>query len=102
MGIVLLGVCGASLGQEIAFSAGLTHHQAVNGGQKVKYDRVFTNVGHAYEPTTGVFTCPTSGPYVFQVHSLSRNNSHYVLSIWGHTDNDSSAAGNSAILQLTK
>ena len=43
---------------EIAFSAGLTHHVAVNGGQRVKYDRIFTNVGSAYSPTTGVFTCP--------------------------------------------
>ena len=44
-----------------------------------------------------------SGLYVFQVHSLSRNNSdmwlelrhnyQYVLSIWGHTDNDFAAAG---------
>merc|ERR1712087_576529 len=110
----LLALAGAACGQqmEVAFSAGLDQHLAVNGNQKVKFDRVFTNVGSGYESTTGVFTCPQSGLYMFNVHALARNDSdmwlelhhnyHYVFSVWGHTDNDYSAASNAALLQLTK
>nr|KAG5709826.1 hypothetical protein BaRGS_032650 [Batillaria attramentaria] len=80
--------------------------------EHVVYDRIFSNIGSAYSSTTGVFTCPQSGLYVFQIHSLARSGSNlylklyhnyqYVLSVWGHTDNDFAAAGNSCILQLTK
>merc|ERR1712121_40925 len=99
-------------GQEIAFSVGLSHHEYLDANKKVIYDTIFTNVGSAYDTNTGIFNCPVAGLYVFQFHALSHSNSNmwlelyhnysYVASIWGHVDNDYSAAGNSVILRLAK
>ncbi|CAL1526605.1 unnamed protein product [Lymnaea stagnalis] len=105
--------CGkAQTPQEIAFSVGLSHHENLSANQKVVYDTVFANVGGAYDIKTGIFTCPTAGLYVFQFHALSHSsgnmwlelhqNYNYVASIWGHIDNEYSAAGNSVILRLAK
>merc|ERR1712002_459556 len=98
--------------QEVAFSAGLSHHEYLQENQKVKYDTIFSNVGGGYDSTTGIFTCPVPGIYVFQFHALSHSDSNmwlelhhnynYVASIWGHVDNDYAAAGNSVILRLAK
>ncbi|XP_069135406.1 complement C1q tumor necrosis factor-related protein 3-like [Argopecten irradians] len=50
----------------VAFSAYLSQDTNVQGiGNVFKFDNVITNVGNAYNPTTGVFTCPVSGTYVF-------------------------------------
>jgi hypothetical protein len=35
----------------------------VQGGAVIKYDRVLTNCGGAYQPSTGVFTAPFTGLY---------------------------------------
>ncbi|KAK3775000.1 hypothetical protein RRG08_036294 [Elysia crispata] len=98
--------------QEIAFSAGLAHHEYLQASQKVVYDTIFVNVGGGYDSTTGVFTCPTPGLYMFQFHALSHSSSNmwlelhhnyaYVSSIWGHIDQDYAAASNSVILRLAK
>nr|KAI8738783.1 complement C1q-like protein 4; partial [Biomphalaria glabrata] len=111
--VYLLAVCtSAADPQEVAFSAGLSHHETLVANKKVVYDTIFTNVGGAYNSNTGIFTCPTAGLYVFQFHALSHSsgnmwlelhhNYNYVASIWGHIDNEYSAAGNSVILRLAK
>merc|ERR1712154_309802 len=99
LSLAATGMCQTD--QEIAFSVGLSHHETLAANTKVKYDT-----------TTGVFTCPVPGLYVFQFHALSHSNSNmwlelhhnynYVSSIWGHVDNDYAAAGNSVILRLAK
>merc|ERR1712156_146725 len=109
--LVVLGQCQDN-GQEVAFSAGLSHHEYLQANTKVKYDTIFTNVGGGYDSTTGIFTCPTPGLYVFQFHALSHSTSqmwlelhhnyNYVASIYGHVDNDYAAGGNSVILRLAK
>lgn len=35
------------------------------------YDRVVTNVGNAYSPSTGIFVAPTDGIYQFNWYTLS-------------------------------
>ncbi|XP_048238284.1 complement C1q tumor necrosis factor-related protein 4-like [Haliotis rufescens] len=97
---------------EVAFSAGLSHHQSLTGGQTVVYNRIITNVGNAYNPATGVFTCPISGAYVFQYHAMSRQdstlylelylNDKYISSAYGHTITDYASGSNSGILELNK
>ncbi|KAH9498149.1 Complement C1q-like protein 3 [Bulinus truncatus] len=92
---------------EVAFSAGLSHHESLVANKKVIYDTIFTNVGGSYDSTTGIFKCPTPGLYVFQFHALSHSsgnmwlelhhNYNYVASIWGHIDNEYSAAGESTL-----
>nr|ABO26662.1 sialic acid binding lectin [Haliotis discus discus] len=115
-GILFLGVtlCAAQdVSQfETAFSAGLTTHLTLQAGATVIYDKVFTNIGNAYDNNTGVFTCPQTGIYVFQYHGLSMSddtlwlelyhNYNYVSSAYAHTNSDYASAGNSVILHLFK
>nr|AZS54114.1 sialic acid binding lectin 8 [Ruditapes philippinarum] len=96
----------------VAFSAGLTHNVNISHAENVVYDKVFTNIGGGYDNNTGIFNVPTSGIYVFQFHTLSRqdksswlelyHNAYYIASIYGHTVNDFASGGNSVVLKLTK
>ena len=39
------------------------------GGEEIlKYDRVHPNAGDGLNPTTGIFTCPVGGTYMFIIH----------------------------------
>lgn len=79
-----------------AFSVGLTQHQEVHTGQSVLYNNILTDTNTAYSASTGVYTVPSSGLYIFHFFSLSRKNKElwqelfhnnmYVCSIYGLTD----------------
>lgn len=79
------------------------------------YDKVVTNVGNAYNPSTGKFAAPTNGIYQFNWYTLSAPNtmSHAELFVNGKlkarqaaNNNDSSkqwiTAGSSVALPLNK
>jgi hypothetical protein len=52
----------------IAFDVGLSTTVAVPPvGSVVKYDAVSHNGGQAYDVTTGLFTCPVDGLYLFLI-----------------------------------
>ncbi|XP_012689996.1 complement C1q-like protein 2 [Clupea harengus] len=57
-------------GRKIAFSAGISASATKYIGPfdhefNLLYDLVFTNIGNAYNPITGIFTAPVRGVYQF-------------------------------------
>ncbi|XP_048022288.1 multimerin-2-like [Megalobrama amblycephala] len=82
--------------REIAFSAGLMESGSGYVGPftteiTITYRNVFTNIGNAYNPVTGIFTAPLKGAYMFRVTvyghggtgssaSIYKNGKHMVVS----------------------
>ena len=54
----------SACGSPVAFTASRSSSTVVNK-QKLIFDKVITNVGGAYSNTTGVFSCPSDGLFVF-------------------------------------
>ena len=50
-----------------AFSVSLNQHQEVADGNNVLYNNIITDVNGAYDVTTGVYTAPSSGLYLFHI-----------------------------------
>ncbi|XP_061179366.1 uncharacterized protein LOC133187991 [Saccostrea echinata] len=96
----------------VGFSAIMTKHAYINDGSTVIYDKAITNIGSAYNTTTGTFTAPFEGTYLFHFHALALednkfwlelfHNEHNVISSYGYTDGCYADAGNTAILHLKK
>ncbi|XP_069127252.1 complement C1q-like protein 4 [Argopecten irradians] len=62
--------------QKYGFSARLNQDVAsLMNNEAIVFDQVLTNVGQAYDPTTGMFTCPFSGVYEFAATIVS-NGAH--------------------------
>lgn len=58
--------------RQVVFHAEVgTTHQTFQKDNIWIYDKVFTNVGNAYNPSTGKFTVPTNGIYQFHWYTLS-------------------------------
>lgn len=56
----------AVLGQQVAFSALLSHNQDHLGlSQNIRFDLVLLNDGNGYNPHSGYFTAPETGVYIF-------------------------------------
>ncbi|XP_048026805.1 complement C1q-like protein 2 [Megalobrama amblycephala] len=81
--------------REIAFSARLTQSSFAYIGPStteitLTYRKVFTNIGNAYNPITGIFTAPLKGAYMFRISihghggtpatvSIIKNGEHMVV-----------------------
>ncbi|XDV25927.1 hypothetical protein PO909_029753 [Leuciscus waleckii] len=73
--------------REIAFSAALMQSGSGYIGPftteiTLTYRNVFTNIGNAYNPVTGVFTAPLKGAYMFRVSVLGHGPTSAVVSIF--------------------
>merc|ERR1719239_375903 len=64
----------------VFFSAALTHGLS-GSAQVVVYDHVWSNLGDAYDSSTGVFTCKLAGYYSFITNVESQKDKHVALSL---------------------
>ncbi|KAH9490625.1 hypothetical protein Btru_033850 [Bulinus truncatus] len=96
--------------KSISFSVGLTAVTTVPIDCVVKYDKIFTNIGDCYDVSTGIFTCPVGGHYVFHINLTTDcndwvilhlyQNIEYKISVYAHIPQCVSSNGNSVILHL--
>ncbi|KAH9490629.1 hypothetical protein Btru_033861 [Bulinus truncatus] len=94
----------------LSFSVGLIATTTVLKGCVVKYDTIFTNMDNCYNMSTGIFTCPTDGHYVFRVNLLTFcdklgclflfQNNESKKSVRANIPDCGSTHGNSVILHL--
>merc|ERR1711879_801216 len=114
LGGVLLCANAQSTNQvlRIAFSAGLTSTVNVTDHVNVTYDRVWLNNGDAYDASSGVFTVPYDGAYMFIFHALAEydgylwldlyKNSEYQAAAYAHVTGEYGSASNAVVLELKK
>ncbi|XP_062619536.1 complement C1q tumor necrosis factor-related protein 4-like [Saccostrea cucullata] len=96
----------------VGFSGVMTVNASISDGSAVIYNKAITNMGNAYDPTTGTFTAPVEGAYLFHFHSLSHSdeeawlelfhNGQYVVASYGYTVGSYADSGNSVVLHLKK
>ncbi|BFZ00970.1 hypothetical protein BsWGS_04009 [Bradybaena similaris] len=96
----------------VAFTATVNVDHVIQHDSIVVLNHVISNHGGGYDSNTGIFTAPTSGVYVFQIHALTTkgnafwlnlfHNNDYVISVFARHYYEYAAAGNSAVLTLKK
>ncbi|XP_070700172.1 heavy metal-binding protein HIP-like [Pempheris klunzingeri] len=73
---------------KVAFYTALTNTGLVgpyNVDITLKYSKVFTNIGNAYNPTTGFFTAPVEGVYYLQFTVCGNQYGH--MGVWVYKNN---------------
>ena len=94
----------------VVFTAGVSKDLVVPQGGVVTFDLLLTSVGGGYNVSTGVFTCPQAGYYMFHIHALGQkdkpvevllsHNDKNVVSLLAIFQLDFQTGSNSASLKL--
>lgn len=98
--------------QEVAFTAAVTSLSTTWTSGTLIFDVVITNTGNGYNPSTGVFTSPISGTYVFYVSAVEYTSQHLAIDIvlnsvskvraYGHSSASYQTGTNMVVLELQK
>ena len=67
--------------QRVAFTAGVTSGSSTWNSGTLVFDVVILNLGNGYNPSTGVFTSPVAGTYVFYVTAIEYNKQYLYADI---------------------
>ncbi|XP_052068858.1 complement C1q-like protein 2 [Mytilus californianus] len=65
-----------------AFTASLSAPKSVGGNEILKFDKVWTNNGNHYDPSTGVFQAPIEGLYQVSATVMSVNGKNVLAKLW--------------------
>ncbi|XP_063399348.1 complement C1q-like protein 4 isoform X2 [Mytilus trossulus] len=72
--------CKAHQKKTVAFYAALTKHTSLSGSQTIVYDKIYTNLGQAYDSSNGKFRAPVNGLYYFACSQISTGSTlHFIL-----------------------
>ena len=98
--------------KKVAFTVSLSVSGAKQN-MKIVYDKILLNIGNGYSSTTGVFTCPSDGEYVFTWSTMNygaacfayihRNGVQYLMShSQEHDGSLYESASNTVVFHLNK
>ena len=68
--------------EPVAFSAYRTTSKSLSGKETLKFDKVWTNVGNGYQPSTGIFNAPRAGLYHITAVVMSESGKELFMQLY--------------------